>query len=84
MKGLWPKGMSAYLVRPPGDVLAVAAAGWALRRAHWLRRAPHLPLPDPAYWQFRVATAFGDEEVEPSPADVAAAARWSRRQRRRR
>lgn len=79
---LWVKGLAGHLVRHPGDVAAVVGAAWALRRRGWWRQWPFLPVPDPAYWRFRLITAYGDAHHRPSVDDVVAAARWSRRQRR--
>jgi len=53
------------------QVLVLAPAGW------W-RRAPHLPLPDPAYMRFRMQTAYGDPTHEPEPADVVTYLHWCR------
>jgi hypothetical protein len=76
-----PRDLVAHLVRHPRDTVVLARAGWALRRRGWWRRRPFLPVPDPAYWRFRVATATGREDGELSVAEVVRAARWSVRQR---
>ncbi|MGZ4683906.1 MAG: hypothetical protein ACXWCM_14745 [Acidimicrobiales bacterium] len=44
----------------------------------WWRRAPHLPLPDPAYLRFRMQTAYGDPTHEPEPADIVTYLHWCR------
>jgi hypothetical protein len=46
-------------------------------RADWWRRPPFLPLPDPAYIQFRLETAYG-VSGRPEPADLVAYLRWCR------
>jgi len=71
----------AYFLRRPFDAVAVGRAGWRLRRRHWWRTRPYLPLPDQKYWDFRMKTAFGDEHANVEARDVVAAARWSLRQR---
>ena len=75
----WPKGLGRYLLRHPSGAMPVALAGWRLRRQGWWRHAPFLPLPDEAYWDFRISTVAGrDGRLE--PAAVVEAARWSLRQ----
>jgi hypothetical protein len=54
-----------------GQVLRLAPGGW------W-RRAPFLPLPDPAYLRFRMITAYGDPDRAPEPADVVTYLHWCR------
>jgi hypothetical protein len=48
----------------------------------WWRRPPFLPLPDAAYWRFRMQTAFGDDHSgRPSTQDVVDYLRWCQRAR---
>jgi hypothetical protein len=75
----WPKGLTRYLLRHPSGILPVMLAGWRLRRSAWWRRTPFLPLPDPAYWAFRLSTVAGREGVL-EPRAVVEAARWAQRQ----
>jgi len=76
----WVRGLGRYLARHPRDITCVVRAGWRLRRESWWRRYPWLPLPDAAYWEFRVRTVSGgDAQLE--PAQVVAAAKWSDLQR---
>lgn len=58
------------------DLLTLA---WAFRRRGWWRRAPFLPLPDPAYLEWRLHTAYGAEPQLPPMEDVLRFARWRRR-----
>jgi len=44
----------------------------------WWRRAPHLPLPDPRLWEFRMVTAYGRGDAVPEPADVVSYVEWCR------
>jgi hypothetical protein len=53
------------------QVLVLAVDGW------W-RRAPFLPLPDPAYLRFRFQTMYGDPDHAPDPGDVVTYLRWCR------
>lgn len=53
------------------QVFVLAVAGW------W-RRAPFLPVPDRAYLQFRLQTAYGDPDGSPTPHDVVTYLHWCR------
>lgn len=67
----------AVLVRPG---LWASALG-ALRRMaapRWWRHRPFLPLPDPAWWAFRMVTAYGRPDVEPEARDVVSYLEWCR------
>jgi hypothetical protein len=77
MKRLWTPGLGRYLVRHPRSAVVLARAGWRLRRDHWLRSVPFLPLPDPSYWHFRVTTVNGSSEVALSPVSMVEAATWA-------
>lgn len=51
-----------------------------LAPAGWWRRFPFLPLPDRAYWHFRMSTAFGEDWTgRPSVEDVVAYLEWCQR-----
>ena len=84
MRATLPRGLLRRLATQPSDAVAVATSTWALRRRNWWRRAPYLPVPDDAYWNFRMKTALGDVDAQLTTDDVIDAARWSRRERRRR
>jgi hypothetical protein len=62
--------------RRAADLLSMA---WAFRRRDWWRQPPFLPLPDRAYLEWRVHTAYGDERSVPPLEDVLRFARWRRR-----
>lgn len=69
----------AVAPRPQLWLGALAAAGRLAPRGWW-RRFPFLPLPDPAYWRFRMDTAFGqDRSGRPSTDDVVAYLEWCQR-----
>jgi len=61
--GLWPTAVTT--------LLRLAAPGW------W-RRSPHLPLPDPRLWAFRMVTAYGRTDAVPAAADVVSYLEWCR------
>ncbi len=67
----------AVLGRP--DLWWTALA--ALRRLAppgWWREAPFLPLPDRRLWAFRMLTAYGRADAEPTAADVLSYLEWCR------
>ncbi len=73
--------------------VTAASTLFRLARPRWWARRPFLPLPDEAYWQFRLLTAFGGPDrpegdragaddragVQLSAEDVIAYLRWCRR-----
>ncbi len=65
MSSLWTPGLGRYLLRHPSALVPLTRAGWRLRRARWARHVPFLPLPDPAYWHFRIVTVERDGRRDP-------------------
>ena len=61
--------------RVAADLLALA---WSMRRLHWYRLPPFLPLPPLEYVRWRMHTAYGDEHAVPPVNDVVRFARWRR------
>ncbi|HEY5439012.1 MAG TPA: hypothetical protein VIJ99_08920 [Acidimicrobiales bacterium] len=76
----WAPGLGRYLLHHPLGTPTLVRAGWRMRRTGWWRQRPFLPLPDPAYWHFRLVTANGSAGPELRPRDVVEAARWVVRQ----
>jgi hypothetical protein len=84
--GRTPQGRSLGWVVPVAAAVAVRPTLWAtalrqvgrLAPAGWWRRAPHLPLPDPAYLRFRLVTAYGGDGRPPSARDVVTYLHWCR------
>ena len=69
----------AVAPRPRLWLEALAAAARLAPRGWW-RRFPFLPLPDPAYWRFRMSTAFGEDwSGRPSAHDVVSYLEWCQR-----
>ena len=65
------------LVRPQLAIDLFRLA-WSFRARDWYRRPPFLPLPPRDYMQWRMFTAYGDEQAIPPVADVVNFARWRR------
>ena len=55
--------------------LATAAPGWFLR-------FPFLPSPEPTYRDWRLQTAYGHRDRQPTPREVEEFLRWRRELRR--
>jgi hypothetical protein len=54
-----------------------------LAPARWWRRWPPLPLPDAAYWRFRMTTAYGGSgDAVPKARDLVEYLEWCRERRR--
>lgn len=70
--------LSWHAVRHPGDGRDLLRLVWAFRRRDWWRLPPFLPVPDPAYFAWRMETAYGDTTALPSPEEIIAFARWRR------
>jgi hypothetical protein len=81
MIGVDVKALLRYLLRHPADTGVVVVAAWRLRAKFWWRRAPYLPLPDTAYWNFRMITATGSTDGRIDVRAIVDAARWSSLQR---
>ena len=74
----WTLAAAAAVLRRP-SLWATAVRQLArLAPAGWWRRAPFLPLPDPAYLHFRMVTAYGGEGGAPRPQDVVTYLHWCR------
>jgi hypothetical protein len=77
----WPSLAAALVLRAvtqprvAADLLSLA---WSMRRRHWYRYPPFLPVPPAEYVRWRMYTAYGDEEAVPPVGDVLRFARWRR------
>ena len=76
-RSLWALRSALAVAQPP--VLGPTALRQlrVMAPAGWWRRPPHLPLPAPAYLEFRLRTAYGDDR-SPDPADVVTYLHWCR------
>jgi hypothetical protein len=67
------------LARRPWLWPDAVAQALRLARRGWWHRWPPLPLPDSAWWRFRMETAYGGRgDQTPDPDDVATFVDWSR------
>ncbi|MEE9414073.1 MAG: hypothetical protein V3V01_02240 [Acidimicrobiales bacterium] len=76
MRVSWFFPVGAELLRRPALWSTAVRQLFALAPNKWWRRAPFLPIPDPAYLDFRMQTAYGDSEAGPMPDDVVTYLRW--------
>ena len=78
-----PRGLPLIIARHPLLVRGVWDQIRALRPIRWWASSPHLPIPDPRYWRFRLETAYGGSgDVQPRSEDVAEVLEWSHTMRR--
>ena len=81
MNGVNVRALTRYLLQHPAEVRPLFSAFWRMRATRWWRSAPFLPLPDRAYWRFRLATATGSPTGSPDVREMVAFAKWSALQR---
>lgn len=77
-----PGVLAAVAFRPALWVTAVVEARRMVPRGWW-RRAPFLPVPDPALIAFRAETQYGDPAHRFEPGDVVLWLKWCRTENRR-
>jgi dephospho-CoA kinase len=70
--------LARIVVREPGLLVPLLRTGWRFRRRSWYRRAPFLPLPPPEYLDWRLYTAYGDEQATPPARELGRYLRWVR------
>lgn len=75
--GPWALGLSEQLEL----LLVLPAAMWSFRPRWWWARFPFLPVPEPTYVRWRMATAYGASGRRLTWADLTGWARWSWRLR---
>lgn len=75
--------MAALAFRRPRVIPAILGASWAFRARGWYRRFPFLPIPPASYMRWRMETAFGRPDAEPSLDDLERYLLWTARMRRR-
>jgi hypothetical protein len=60
---------------------AALGATFALARRGWWRHPPFLPVPDPGFLRWRIATTYGSGEQQIAPDDLLSYLQWRKRQR---
>lgn len=72
--------VAAVVVCRPHLLVAAVVVARRLVPCHWWRRPPFLPVPDAAYVQFRLETAYGGAGTRlPEVDDVVTYLEWCRR-----
>lgn len=74
--------LAGLALRRPTLVLPLLSSAWTFRRRDWYRRPPFLPVPPPDYLEWRLHTAYGNDEATPPPAELERYVRWAARLRR--
>jgi hypothetical protein len=74
----WFAGAARALAPHPSLWGTAVRQALVLAGSGWWRRAPFLPLPDPAYLRFRLVTAYGGAGRAPEPADLVTYLHWCR------
>src|SRR6267378_418623 len=69
---------SALYLRLALRALVRPRLAWSFRARDWYRRPPFLPIPPRDYMEWRMFTAYGDEQAIPPVEDVVNFARWRR------
>ncbi|GAC1317987.1 MAG: hypothetical protein NVSMB12_16380 [Acidimicrobiales bacterium] len=72
----WAGPAAAAVIRRPWLWPTAVRQVRVLAPTGWWRRRPWLPLPDPAYLEFRMLTQYGDGNHAPAPDDVVTYRRW--------
>ena len=80
--------MSLYLdsvglaLRRPRTIPHLVRAAWAFRARRRYVRPPFLPLPPASYLRWRLETAYGSAEAQPSDDEMERYLSWTTRMRR--
>lgn len=80
--------MSLYLslaglaFRRPRALPNLLRAAWAFRAQRWYRRPPFVPLPPLSYMRWRLETAYGDAQAQPSDDELERYLAWGTAMRR--
>jgi hypothetical protein len=73
LRALGPRALDPRLL------LQLARTGWRFRARGWYRRAPFLPLPPAEYLEWRLHTAYGNEDRVPTRDELERYVRWANR-----
>lgn len=67
------------LIRRPRLWIEALRTWVAMTPTRWWSSSPHLPLPRPRYWRWRMLTAYGSPEAKPRADDVVEFLEWRKR-----
>ena len=82
MRRLAP-GTAGAVLRRPREIPTAVRSLLAMAPRGWWRRRPFLPIPDDAYWRFRLETSNGgDGTTPPTPHEVTEVLAWTASMRR--
>lgn len=70
------------VIRRPSLAMEAIRVAAATAPPRWFLRLPFLPNPEPTYRDWRLQTAYGSREHEPSPREIEEFLRWRRGLRR--
>ena len=73
--------IAGQALRRPRLVPQLLRAAWAFRARDWFRRPPFLPLPPRSYLSWRLETAYGDPEAQPTADELERYLVWTSRMR---
>lgn len=74
--------MAGMALRRPRMIPYLLRAAWAFRARDWYRRFPFVPMPPRSYMQWRLDTAFGSPDAEPTIDEMERYLEWSASMRR--
>ena len=69
------------VLRHPSLWIEALRTAFALAPDAWWRTPPFLPIPDPVYLRWRVASAYGDPKSTIAPEDLIAYLGWRKQLR---
>lgn len=72
-------GIVARALARPRLLGSMVRAAWRFRARAWWRRPPFLPLPPREYLEWRMHTAYGDRDREPTVEELGRYLRWANR-----
>jgi hypothetical protein len=76
------RNLVGLVFRRPRTLPRLLRAAWVFRSRGWYSRFPFLPLPSRAYLRWRMETAYGDPDHEPTADEVLRYLRWAADMRR--
>lgn len=72
-------GIAGRALGRPRLLASLLRAAWRFRARGWWRRPPFLPLPPREYLDWRMHTAYGDGDRDPSVDELSRYVRWANR-----